>query len=228
MKKIFSLLFILSAILGFSQNKYYLLAGNKILSGTGYKNFKDSVSVKGKVTESIALTFKKNDSIFVLPRLEVKSANAVWSYFDYHTYFEKTFKKNVNFTNLASIRSNKNIDRSKPYFISCWFINCDPCTKEIPDLNKLREDYKNKFNFISITFDSSGALKIFLEKTPYDFIHLSDQKALLNKMEITSYPESFILDKDGNFISFASYGSLTGQTYTKKILEKLIQNTSKN
>jgi thiol-disulfide isomerase/thioredoxin len=224
MKKTISLFFILFTILGFSQNKYYLITGDKALNEAAYKNFKDSVSVKGKVTEVIALVFKKNDSTFVLPHLEIKSTNTVRHYFDYQTYFEKTFKKNVNFTSLKSIKSNKNIDHSKPYFINCWFINCSPCVAEIPDLNKLQEEYKDKVNFVAITFDDEKLVKKFLEKRTFNFIHLSNQKALLHKMEISSYPTSLILDKEGNFISFSSYGSSIGQKYTRKILEKLVNN----
>ncbi|MDQ1102651.1 redoxin family protein [Chryseobacterium sp. SORGH_AS_1048] len=159
MKNIFSLFFTLSIILVFSQNKYYRIAGNKIFDEKGYKNFKDSISIKGKLTESIALVFKKNDSTFVLPRLEIKSANTSGYFFDYQTYSEQTFKKKVDFTNLKSIRSNKNIDHSKPYFVNCWFINCSPCVAEIPDLNKLQEEYKNKINFIAITFDNEQPCK---------------------------------------------------------------------
>ncbi|MDQ1098725.1 MULTISPECIES: TlpA family protein disulfide reductase [Chryseobacterium] len=221
MKNIFSLFFTLSIILVFSQNKYYRIAGNKIFDEKGYKNFKDSISIKGKLTESIALVFKKNDSTFVLPRLEIKSANTSGYFFDYQTYSEQTFKKKVDFTNLKSIRSNKNIDHSKPYFVNCWFINCSPCVAEIPDLNKLQEEYKNKINFIAITFDNENLVKRFLEKTPFNFINLSNQKDLLHKMEVFSYPTSFILDKDGNFISFVPVGN---EMYTKKILEKLIAN----
>ncbi|MFP3594648.1 TlpA family protein disulfide reductase [Chryseobacterium sp. SIMBA_038] len=221
MKKTFSLLFMLIVILGFSQNKYFLLNGTKVLNEKEYKNFKDSISAKGKITESIALTFKKNDSIFILPRLEIKSSDNSQYFFDSQTYFEQTFKKNINFTNLVNIRSNKSIDKSKPYFINCWYTHCNPCIDEISDLNKLQEEYKDKVNFIAITFDDENVLKKFLEKTPFNFIHLSGQKMLLNKMEVSSYPTSFILDSNGNFISFTSYQNPMAQMFTKKILEKL-------
>lgn len=221
MKKIFSLLFVLIVILGFSQNKYFLLNGSKVLNEKEYKNFKDSISAKGKITESIALIFKKNDSTFILPRLEIKSSDNSQYFFDSQTYFEQTFKKNINFTYLVNIGSNKSIDKSKPYFINCWYTHCNPCIDEISDLNKLQEEYKDKVNFIAITFDDEYVLKKFLENTPFNFIHLSGQKMLLNKMEVSSYPTSFILDNDGNFISFTSYQNPMAQMYTKKILEKL-------
>ncbi|MDQ1102652.1 thioredoxin-related protein [Chryseobacterium sp. SORGH_AS 1048] len=67
----------------------------------------------------------------------------------------------------------------------------------------------------------NNLVKRFLEKTPFNFINLSNQKDLLHKMEVFSYPTSFILDKDGNFISFVPVGN---EMYTKKILEKLIAN----
>nr|WP_303647415.1 TlpA disulfide reductase family protein [Chryseobacterium gilvum] len=206
---------------GILSKKYYLVTGNTVLNEAEYKNFKDSVSVKGKLTEKIALVFKKNDSTFVLPHVEVRSTNSVWHYFNDQIYFEQTFKKNINFTNLKIIRLNKRIDPAKPYFVSCWFVNCNPCTSEIPDLNNLQKEYKDKVNFIAVTFDKGDFLKQFLQKTPYHFIHLTDQKPLLEKMEISSYPTSFILDKNGNFIRFVSYHNAVSQMYTKKVLDQL-------
>ncbi|WP_052248518.1 TlpA family protein disulfide reductase [Chryseobacterium taiwanense] len=222
MKQLFSLLLFLNTYFLFAQNQYHILNGNQVFNQTSYEKFKDNISTKGKLTEKIALVFKKNDSTFALPNLKVELADHTTRYyFNNQVYFEQIFKKKVNFIGLEEVRNNKSINKSKPYFINCWYTNCKPCVEEIPDLNKLQEEYKDKVNFIAVTFDQETIVKRFLEKTSFNFVHLSNQHPLLNLMEIPFYPTSFILDKDGNFISFVSYNNPEGQMYAKKILDKL-------
>lgn len=128
----------------------------------------------------------------------------------------------IDFINLDVIKNNKKIDKSKPYFVNIWYINCAPCIAEIPDLNKLSDEYSDSVNFVSLTFDSSIVVNKFLQKNPFNFIQIPNQMSLLNKMEIRTYPTSCILDKDGEFVSFVNYQNEITQNISKKILNHLI------
>lgn len=208
---------------GYSQEKIFLLNGNQF-NEKNYNSFKDSLSVEGKITEEIVFSYNENGTTFIFPRLKIDNfkQNGSRFYFDENAYFEKTFKKNIDFSKLKEIRSNKNIDPSKPYFINCWYVNCSPCVAEIPDLNKLQKEYEGKVNFVAITFDDQNKVKKFLGKSSFNFIHLTNQKQLLDKMKISFYPMSFVLDKDGNFISFVSYQNDGSKKYTKSTLDRVI------
>ena len=207
-----------------AQKKYYLLLGNRKFSSEKYNYFKDSISTHGKLSERIKLTFKKNDSIFVLPDLRLDSENISESFFDELNYNKKNFKEKINFRNLNIVKENKNIDPSKPYFISCWFTHCPPCIGEIPDLNKLKEKYYDQFNFIAITFDNLDEVNKILIKYPFNFIQFTNQKKLLDKMEIIAYPTNFILDKEGNFVDYIYPSNPVSIKYTTQKIEKFLRN----
>ncbi|MCY0969359.1 TlpA family protein disulfide reductase [Chryseobacterium wangxinyae] len=223
MKYILCLGFLLIATLVFSQKKFYLINGTQF-EETKYQNFKDSISSEYTISEEIVFSYIDNGNEIFLPRLKVHNAkkNSTRIYFDENVFFEKTFKNKVDFTALKEIKSNKKIDHSKPYFINCWYVNCSPCIEEIPDLNKLHSEYIGKVNFVALTFDDGNKVKNFLNRVAFNFIHLTDQKNLLDKMEIMSYPVSLILDKDGNFIKFVNYQNQESQKYTKEILNRVI------
>lgn len=223
MKKTLLVIFGVISLFCFSQNKYYRLFGKEILTESNYQKFKDSIKTNGSVSEEIVLTYNKNDSTFVLPKLKIKNNRGLFNLFNETAYFEQTFKKKIDFTNLQIIKNNKNIDKTKPYFVNMWYVNCAPCVAEIPDLNKLSLEYKDSVNFIGLTFDNAVFVEKFLQKTPFNFVQIPNQKELLTKMQINSYPTSFILDKDGNFVSFVNYQNEKAQNISKKILNRLIQ-----
>ncbi|MGB5464266.1 MAG: TlpA disulfide reductase family protein [Aureibaculum sp.] len=105
---------------------------------------------------------------------------------------------------LTNIKINNKILKGKVTFINLWFVNCTPCLKEIPELNKLKAEYDSNANFIAITFDSKTKVIDFLKRKPFDFDIITDQEELLkNTFKPESYPKILLVDKNGiiNFIS---------------------------
>jgi thiol-disulfide isomerase/thioredoxin len=60
--------------------------------------------------------------------------------------------------------------KGKPTLIN-WFTNCAPCIEEIPVLNKIMNDNKDRFNFVAITFDDKEKVSKLL-KRKFDFTHM--------------------------------------------------------
>lgn len=85
----------------------------------------------------------------------------------------------------------------KPTLINFWFTRCPPCIEELPTLNKLKEKYGDKVNFISITFDCQKAVDEFLKKYEFKFEHIPNSKKQIDELNIEGYPISLILNKDG-------------------------------
>ena len=91
-----------------------------------------------------------------------------------------------------------------------WFTSCAPCITEIPDLNKLKEKYRNQaVQFLAITFDEEAQVKPFLEKHPFEFQIFPNQKELINQFKIHSFPTTFVTDKSGIIIHSESGGSFS-------------------
>lgn len=86
---------------------------------------------------------------------------------------------------------------NKPTLINFWFTQCSPCVEEIPKLNRLKQKYADKVNFIAITFDKENELSDFLTKTEFDFTQVLDAENYINEIGISAYPKNIFIDKNG-------------------------------
>ncbi|MBZ4035733.1 TlpA family protein disulfide reductase [Flavobacterium sp. 17A] len=112
----------------------------------------------------------------------------------------------LNITNyLQNEPKDKNFDK-KYILLEFWATWCTTCLAEVPNLNKLQENYKkNKdFVFISITDESPEKTKKTLERVKFNSIVVSDQtkKALTDFVvddDQGSYaiPKTFLIDNKG-------------------------------
>lgn len=88
-------------------------------------------------------------------------------------------------------------DTKKPTVVNFWFTRCKPCIEEIPILNYYQEKYKDKINFIAITFDDEARVTDFLNRIPFNYKHLVNAKSYTDKLGINFYPTFLYLDKTG-------------------------------
>ncbi len=105
-----------------------------------------------------------------------------------------------NFIDLEKNIYNRQTTKGKIVMIKCWFINCIPCIQEMPRLNALVSEYKNREDvvFIGLAFDKEVSLKSFLQKTTFNYRIVPDKEDyLLTKLGISSYPTHLILNKNG-------------------------------
>lgn len=88
--------------------------------------------------------------------------------------------------------------RGKVVVFNFWFSACQPCIEEIPALNRLAKEYKNKgVEFFGITYDSYKTLKLqFLPKYKFDFNIVCDVKNLTEEFS-AGYPTTYIIDQEG-------------------------------
>lgn len=90
-----------------------------------------------------------------------------------------------------------------------WGTWCIPCIKLIPELQKLNSDYKDKdFVLVSVAFDSDPKQVInFINENQMDWKHLfvnqnqSDKNSIIEKLKISSFPSTILLDPSGEIIA---------------------------
>jgi peroxiredoxin len=88
--------------------------------------------------------------------------------------------------------------QGKVVVLNFWFTTCIPCIKEIPDLNTLVQDYKDKnVVFLGLTFSNKDQVKKFLTKHPFDYTLLPGSQEIDKKYNISSWPASIVIDKNG-------------------------------
>lgn len=95
----------------------------------------------------------------------------------------------------------------KTIVINFWFIGCPPCVKEIPDLNKLVDQYKDRDDivFLGLATDTPPRLKKFLDRLQFDYQIFSESLPIAEDFLVAAYPTNFVIDKQG-IIQYAHTG----------------------
>jgi len=100
----------------------------------------------------------------------------------------------------------------KVVVLNFWFVACGPCRIEIPELNKLADEYKDSSNvvFLAVALDPTREVEKFLEKTPFHYNIISDGRYISSIYRITGYPTHAVIDKTGKVIFHSTgYGVAT-------------------
>jgi cytochrome c biogenesis protein CcmG/thiol:disulfide interchange protein DsbE len=97
--------------------------------------------------------------------------------------------------------------RGKVVFLNFWAPWCVPCKKEMPSMEELWKQFKDKnFVFLTISVDYAGVnpAKEFIGKQHYTFPVLIDPKCeTLDLFEVRRIPATFLIDKKGMMVGKA-------------------------
>lgn len=126
------------------------------------------------------------------------------SYSEYR-YFNmegKTFPE-FTFKDLNGVEYNNTNTKGKIVIIKCWFIACQACVAEFPELNELVLKFQNRNDivFISLALDTKEKLEQFISQKTFNYAVVASQKLFLNnELGIRSYPTHLIIDKSGRIV----------------------------
>lgn len=114
--------------------------------------------------------------------------------------------------------------KGKVVFINFWATWCPPCIAEMPNINKLYQQYQDDdqvvFLMISLDKKFDTAIK-FWEQKKYDFDIQEPQNAIPKVFNTKGIPNSYVLGKDGE-IEFRKMGMGNYNTQKfKDFLEEL-------
>lgn len=185
MKKIFSLLLILSVLASaaFSQTE----------AGT--------ITLKGKPDDEILLAKKK--------KLEAKGFRVVIedNFSDSlltggnQAFREKHLNKLLMSFKLRDINGkmiSSETLKGKFVHINFWSITCAPCIAEFPELNELKKKYQSKdFVFLAIAPEATVRVKKVLKGKPLAYTVIADAQNYFDELAIGGYPKNLFIDKDG-------------------------------
>jgi thiol-disulfide isomerase/thioredoxin len=112
----------------------------------------------------------------------------------------------------------------KVVVLNFWFTKCKPCIDEIPDLNRIKERYKDRADvvFIAPTFDFPEVIDSFLVDHPFNYAILPEAYEACKNYKAISYPLNVVIGFDGR-IAYVSAGGLPGIEFLidRKIKELL-------
>jgi cytochrome c biogenesis protein CcmG/thiol:disulfide interchange protein DsbE len=94
--------------------------------------------------------------------------------------------------------------KGRVIFLNFWATWCGPCKEEMPSMQALYHEFKEKgFVFLTISVDYEGLkpVKEFIEKNRYTFPVLIDQKGeTLDLFEVNGIPTTFLINKQGKMV----------------------------
>ncbi len=184
-------------------NFYKNLYTGEVLNKNEFEKFKKSIYPKNiDSTKKISLNFvffkleKSSDSIIQKFKYDLRIGD---KYIVRANKYKKIGMK-IFQHNFTSINGEKIIiggKKKKPTLINLWFISCPGCITEIPALNKLKEKYSEKVDFVALTFETKEDVLGFLKKRKFDFTHIANVENFINKIGSYPYPENILIDKEG-------------------------------
>lgn len=96
--------------------------------------------------------------------------------------------------------------RGKALVLNFWYIGCAPCRIEMPGLNNLVREFKDKdIVFIAFALDKEEDLKEFLKKTPFNYEIVPNSLEIARKFGVRAFPTHIIINKEGR-IEFTLIG----------------------
>ncbi len=93
--------------------------------------------------------------------------------------------------------------RGKVVLVNFWATWCQPCVKEIPDLVKLRNTYKDQgFEVLGLVVNSpSNQVRKMVSDLGMNYPILPADARLASKFgNVTTIPRTFVLDTEGNIV----------------------------
>ena len=85
--------------------------------------------------------------------------------------------------------------------IDFWATWCPPCREEIPMLNELNRDYKDKgLTILAISDERSGIVRDFAADAGMDYTNLIDPGDVGQAYRVVGLPTAFLIDREGRIV----------------------------
>ena len=106
--------------------------------------------------------------------------------------------KSFQFSAIDNIKWKSKDLKGKVVLINFWFTSCKPCIMEMPLLNELVADNKDKpVVFLAPALENPAQVRFFLKKYKFDYSIIPSSSQYSNDLGIEYFPTHFIIDKEG-------------------------------
>jgi peroxiredoxin len=96
--------------------------------------------------------------------------------------------------------------KGKVVVLNFWFVECKPCIMEMPELNELVEEFKEKnIVFLAIALNDKKQLKKFLKTTDFNYKVVANGQTSADSYGVKGFPTNVIIDQNG-IIHYVSTG----------------------
>lgn len=117
--------------------------------------------------------------------------------------------------------------KGKVVLLNIWATWCGPCREEMPSMEKLYKEFGPQgLEIVAVSVDDPGTEKQIREfvkeyALTFEILHDPDKKTA-QRYQVTGYPESFIIGKEGTIrrkvFAAADWSSETNRTLIRELL----------
>ncbi len=136
---------------------------------------------------------------------------------------EKLTSLDVSLTGISNA-SDINLKelKGKIIFINYWATWCPPCRAEMPSIQALYNDYKDKVAFVFLTSDNKVKVDNYFLENKFSLPTYNLQTNTPAQISTRTLPTTFIIDKKGNLAAKETGASNWNSGGVRKMLDKLL------
>ncbi|WBL21590.1 TlpA family protein disulfide reductase [Zunongwangia sp. HRR-M8] len=132
----------------------------------------------------------------------------------YNWILEDRFGNNVDFAQF----------QDKVILINYWATWCPPCIAEMPSLNDLYQDYKEKVVFLFISGEALETSQGFMNAKGYNLPVYRMKTNYPDPLEGYKLPTSYLIDKNGTIVIKKEGAADWNSANFRNILDQLLKN----
>lgn len=114
----------------------------------------------------------------------------------------------------------------KPVFVNFWATWCPPCMAELPGIQELYEQYKNKVNFVFLSDEDPNTITTFISKHQYQDMPFYRYNRVPGDFSSSSIPATFIISREGKVVLEKKGAARWDSERVKTLLNKLLNEPS--
>ncbi|MBZ4675789.1 MAG: redoxin [Anaerophaga sp.] len=113
--------------------------------------------------------------------------------------------------------------KGKPLFVNFWATWCPPCVAEMPSIQRLYDEYKDKVAFLLISNENAAVINRFIEKNEYSMPVYSLLSNVPAVFETSTIPSTYLVSPSGRLLISKTGAAKWDSPKIKKILNQLLQ-----
>ena len=106
--------------------------------------------------------------------------------------------------------------------LNFWATWCPPCIAEMPSIQELYSDYKDKIQFVLISNESTDIIDDFLTKNDYSFNVYKSLSVYPDDFDVSAIPRTFLIDRNGAIHIDKSGAANWNSTKVRALIDQLL------
>lgn len=138
------------------------------------------------------------------------------------TYQLSSAEYNWNITDASGTPVLPETLQGEVIFLNFWGTYCPPCIAEMPEIQGIYDDYKDRVKFILVAAEAPQKVQNFLASRGYDLPSYYAGSGMPDALSVRSIPTTFIISRDGRVVSKKVGAADWDSKATRRVFDELL------